>query len=75
MHSLLTLTLYACDCSLNVTLVLIIFDMILSKYFKQFPPTECFSSKDDDDDENTLIAATEMDAENYVVATGSSLPM
>ena len=30
MHSLLRL--YACDCSLDVTLVLIIFDMILIKY-------------------------------------------
>ena len=57
MHSLLRL--YACDCSLDVTLVLIIFD--------------CFSSKDDDD-EKTLTAAAEMDAENDVVV-GSSLPM
>ena len=59
--------LYACDCSLDVTLVLVIFDMILSKYqlvpiSSSFPPTECFSSKDDDYDENTLTAAAEMDA-------------
>ena len=39
--------------------------------FKQFPPTECFPSKDDDD-EKTLTAAAEMDAENVVA--GSSLP-
>ena len=47
--------------------------LTIGAYFKQFPPTECFSSKDDDD-EKTLTAAAEMDAENHVVA-GSSLPM
>ena len=74
MHSLLMQN--ACDCSLDVTLVLIIFDMILIQYqlvpiSSSFPPTECFPSKDDID-EKTWTAAAEMDAEKVA---GSSLPM
>ena len=44
------LRLYACDCSLDVTLVLIIFDMILSKYqlvpiSSSFPQQNAFNQK------------------------------
>lgn len=48
MHSLLRL--YACDCSLDVTLVLIIFDMILIQYqlvpiSSSFPQQNAFHQK------------------------------
>ena len=71
MHSLLRL--YACDCSLDVTLVLIIFDMILIQYQLAGAPLGILGSHEKNVLVNNLVSLFFL-YYNFIIIRGLSGP-